>query len=252
VRVTYLGHATVLLELDGVRLLTDPLLRDRLGPLRRHGPVPDPATLRRLDAILISHAHPDHFDRRSLRMLEAPGRVIVPDGLGTATRRVLKPSNGVEVTELASWATTTVGSLRVTAVPARHWRWPLAPRVRTVGYVIEGSTRVYFAGDTGFFHAMDRLNGLVDVALLPIGRWGPHPGPDRLEPVSAARAANVVGAKIVIPIHWGTFYPPGFERLWPRALREPPSRFVAAAARAAPGVEVRVLQPGEDAEYAAA
>ena len=69
-RLTYVGHATVLIEADGLRCLTDPFLRDRLGPLRRHGPTPDPAAIGALDLVLISHAHPDHFDPRSLRRLQ--------------------------------------------------------------------------------------------------------------------------------------------------------------------------------------
>jgi L-ascorbate metabolism protein UlaG (beta-lactamase superfamily) len=241
VRITYIGHATLLIELDGLRILTDPLLRDRLGPLRRHGPSPDAATLRGLDAVLISHAHPDHFDRPSIRLVADAARFVVPAGLGARARRL---APGAIITETHAGAATDIGGLRVTAVRARHWRWPATPRVRTLGFLLEGSLGVYFAGDTGVFPEMEHLRGRVDVALLPIGRWGPHRGPNRLEPASAARVAHLVGARIAIPVHWGTFYPRGFERLWPRPLREPPERFVAAAAREAPGVDVRVLHPG--------
>jgi L-ascorbate metabolism protein UlaG (beta-lactamase superfamily) len=242
VRITYIGHATLLIELDGLRILTDPLLRDRLGPLRRHGPSPDATMLRGLDAVLVSHAHPDHFDRPSLRLLADSDRFVVPMGLGPRIRRLAPAS---EIIELHASAATDLGDVRLTAIRARHWRWPAAPRVRTLGYLLEGSIGVYFAGDTGAFPEMEHLRGRVDVALLPIGRWGPHPGPNRLEPASAARVAHLVGARIAIPVHWGTFYPFGFERLWPRPLREPPGRFVAAAAREAPNVDIRVLQPGD-------
>jgi L-ascorbate metabolism protein UlaG (beta-lactamase superfamily) len=91
---------------------------------------------------------------------------------------------------------------------------------------------------------MSDLAGRVDVALLPVGRWGPHPGPDRLGPASAARAARVVGANVAIPIHWGTFYPAGFWRVWPRPLREPAALFAASLGAIAPAIEVRVLEPG--------
>jgi L-ascorbate metabolism protein UlaG (beta-lactamase superfamily) len=242
VRITYIGHATLLIELDGLRILTDPLLRDRLGPLRRHGPSPDPAALRDLDAVLISHAHPDHFDRPSLLRVADTARFVVPMGLGPRTSHLAPAST---ITQLQAGGTTDLDDVRLTAIRARHWRWPAAPRVRTLGYLLEGSIGVYFAGDTGAFPEMEHLQGRVDVALLPIGRWGPHPGPNRLEPASAARVANLVGARVAIPVHWGTFYPVGFERLWPRPLREPPERFVAAAAREAPNVDVRVLQPGD-------
>jgi L-ascorbate metabolism protein UlaG (beta-lactamase superfamily) len=242
VRITYIGHATLLIEIDGLRILTDPLLRDRLGPLRRHGPSPDAAALGGLDAVLISHAHPDHFDRPSLRRVADTARFVVPMGLGPRIRR-LAPASAI--TELHAGGAMDLGGVHLTAIRARHWRWPAAPRVRTLGYLLEGSIGVYFAGDTGAFPEMEHLRGRVDVALLPIGRWGPHPGPNRLEPASAARVANLVGARVAIPVHWGTFYPVGFERLWPRPLREPPERFVAAAAREAPNVDVRVLQPGD-------
>ena len=91
---------------------------------------------------------------------------------------------------------------------------------------------------------MANLAGRVDVALLPVGRWGPHRGPDRLGPASAAQAAVAVGARVAIPIHWGTFYPAGFWRVWPRPLREPAGRFATELADIAPEIDVRVLEPG--------
>jgi L-ascorbate metabolism protein UlaG (beta-lactamase superfamily) len=244
-RIAYLGHATLLIELDGVRILTDPVLGGRLGPLRRHGPTPDAAAIGDLDAVLISHAHPDHFDRASLRLLAAPGRVVVPPGLGGAAAGL-----GGHVTELHVGASLELGTVLVTAVPALHWRWPLRPKAHVIGYLIEGSTGLYFAGDTRFFPSMAALAGRVDVALLPVGRWGPHPGPDRLGPASAAAAARVVGASIAIPIHWGTFYPAGFWRIWPRPLREPAARFAAELLAIAPEIEVRLLEPGAETHIA--
>ena len=239
VRISYLGHATLLIELDGVRILTDPLLADRLGPLRRHGPMPSVGDIGALDAVLISHAHPDHFNPASLRRLGEVARIIVPVGLGATAARV-----GPAVDELAAGRSVRLGSVTVTAVPALHLRWPFMPSALTIGFLIEGSSGIYFAGDTKFFGAMSDLAGRVDVALLPVGRWGPHPGPDRLGPASAARAARVVGAGVAIPIHWGTFYPAGFWRIWPRPLREPAALFAAALGRIAPDIEVRVLEPG--------
>jgi L-ascorbate metabolism protein UlaG (beta-lactamase superfamily) len=231
----------VLIELDGVRLLTDPLLGDRLGPLRRHGPSPDGGALGELDAVLVSHAHPDHFDAASLRAVAATTRLLVPPGLGVAAGRIC-----VRTTEVPVHGSVKVGPVTITAVPALHLRWPLRPRALTIGFLIEGSTSIYFAGDTRFFPAMAELAGRVDVALLPVGRWGPHPGPDRLGPASAAQAARVVGASVAIPIHWGTFYPAGFWRLWPRPLREPAARFAEEMAGVAPEIEVRVLEPGTE------
>jgi L-ascorbate metabolism protein UlaG (beta-lactamase superfamily) len=193
----------------------------------------------------VSHAHPDHFDPTSLKLLGTAARLLVPVGLGSAASRLIETAEEVPV-----GASVDIGKVRVTAVPALHLRWPLRPKALTIGFLIEGSTGIYFAGDTRFFQPMEDLKGRVDVALLPVGRWGPHPGPDRLGPASAAHAARVVGASVAIPIHWGTFYPAGFWRLWPRPLREPASRFAAELAGDAPDIEVRVLEPGDATEIA--
>lgn len=222
-----------------MRLLTDPVLGGRLGPLRRHGPTPDLGTLGALNAVLISHAHPDHFDPGSIRRLGGSAPLLVPLGLAAAAGRL-----GRRVEELPVGSSVQVGRVKVTAVPALHLRWPLRPHALTIGFLIEGSSGVYFAGDTRFFSSMANLAGRVDVALLPVGRWGPHPGPDRLGPATAARAAVAVGARIAIPIHWGTFYPAGFWRIWPRPLREPAARFAAELA-GTNEIEIRVLEPGE-------
>ena len=221
------------------------MLGTRLGPLRRHGPTPQLGSLGALDAVLVSHAHPDHFDARSIRRLGGSAPLIVPVGLGAAAGRLGRP-----IEELPVGHSIQVGDVRVTAVPALHLRWPLRPRALTIGFLIEGSSGIYFAGDTTFFSSMANLAGRVDVALLPVGRWGPHPGPDRLGPASAARAAVAVGAHVAIPIHWGTFYPAGFWRIWPRPLREPAARFAAELADT-DEVEVRVLEPGEVTDIAA-
>ena len=226
------------------------MLADHLGPLRRHGPTPDAAAFGKLDAILVSHAHPDHFDRASLRQLragsDASPPLLVPPGLGAAAAGL-----GGAAQELPVGASVEIGTVRVTAVPALHLRWPLRPRALTIGFLIEGSSGIYFAGDTRYYPSMADLAGRVDVALLPVGRWGPHPGPDRLGPASAARAARVVGASVAIPIHWGTFYPAGFWRVWPRPLREPAARFSEELAGIAPEIDVRVLEPGGETEIEA-
>ena len=221
------------------------MLGNRLGPLRRHGPTPDAAGLGKLDAILVSHAHPDHFDRASLAQLGAGGTpLLVPPGLGRAAARLGAAQ------ELPVGGSVNFGTVRVTAVPALHLRWPLRPRALTIGFLIEGTSGIYFADDTRYFPSMADLAGRVDVALLPVGRWGPHPGPDRLGPASAAQAARIVGASVAIPIHWGTFYPAGFWRVWPRPLREPAARFFEELAGIAPEIDVRVLEPGGETEIA--
>jgi L-ascorbate metabolism protein UlaG (beta-lactamase superfamily) len=246
--VQYLGHATVLLELPGIRILTDPFLRNRLGPLRRHGPTPEPGTIGPIDIVVISHAHPDHFDRRSLRALPGDPLVVVPRGLGGMVRRAGLREREVVVGEAVGiapgWSILPVG--------ARHWRWPKAPRAGTIGYVIEGRGRsgIYFAGDTGPFPAMRDFADRVDVALLPVGSWGPHRTPGRLGPRSAAEVAALLDVRYAIPIHWGTLYPPGLHAVAGSRLRDPAVKFAAWAERLAPGVDVRVLQPGEATQIA--
>lgn len=244
VGVTFVGHATTLLRLDGVRILTDPFLRASLGPLQRHGPVPDPGAVE-ADVVLISHGHPDHFDPRSIARV--PGRpvVVVPRGLGSALRA--RAPGAREVVELDEGQTLDLEGLRVQAVPARHWISPGAPRAKPLGYLVEGGRRVYFAGDTGPFADMPRLLGNVDLALLPVWTWGPHLGPGHLGPRSAAEVARAIGAAAVVPIHWGTLYPRQLHRVWRRALEEPGPRFEAHLRRLAPASEARVLLPGASA-----
>ena len=241
--VRYLGHATVLLELDGVRILTDPFLAARLGPLRRHGPVPDPADLGPIDVVVVSHGHPDHLDRRSIARLEGEPLVVVPRGLGAAVRRI-----SARVAELAVGESMPVGGgWTISPVPARHWRWPGAPRAAAVGYLIEGPGRggIYFAGDTARYPGMRAFADRVDIALLPVGTWGPHLGPGHLSPRTAAEAARDLGARVAVPIHWGTLYPPYLDRVAGDRLTKPAERFAEWAARLTPALDVRVLRPGE-------
>ena len=241
--VRFLGHATVVLELPGFRVVTDPFLRERLGPLRRHGAVPAPADIGPVGYALVSHAHPDHFDPASLRRLAGDPLVIAPRGLGGRIRRLGLTPREVSVGERVPLAL----GWTVTAVPARHWRWIGAPRAATIGYLIEGpgSTGIWFAGDTSRFGSMRALKGHVDVALLPVGSWGPHLSPGHLSPRSAAEVARDVGARVAVPIHWGTLYPTGLDRRHPTPLTEPGPRFATWARQLAPGTEVRVLAPGE-------
>ena len=240
-RLTYIGHATVMIELDGVRILTDPVLGRRLGPLRRHGPAPDPAAFGAIDAVLISHGHPDHFNGASLRAVPGAPVLVVPQGLGPDASR-----GGHEVREVSANDRVEVGSVRVIAVPARHGRWPRQRSVRPLGFLIEGSMRVYFAGDTALYPAMAGLAGRVDVALLPVGRWGPPRGPARLDPSTAVDAAALGGAGVAIPIHWGTLYMPGFAAgRWGWGSLDAGDAFATEAAKRTPDLDVRVLRPGE-------
>jgi L-ascorbate metabolism protein UlaG (beta-lactamase superfamily) len=243
-RVTWIGHATVLIELGGVRLLTDPLLRNRLGHLRRHGARPAAGTTDQLDAVLISHLHLDHLDLPSLRRLPRTTRLLVPHGAGAFLHRQGFPA----AEELAAGDRADVGGLPVLAVPAVHDRrrrpFGGGPEADALGFV--AGARVYFAGDTDLFAGMERIgaDGL-DAALLPVWGWGPRLGPGHLDPQRAARATAMLRPAVVVPIHWGTYLPAGLRRRHGALLRTPAQEFAAAAALLAPGVRVAVLRPGE-------
>jgi L-ascorbate metabolism protein UlaG (beta-lactamase superfamily) len=155
------------------------------------------------------------------------------------------------VVELSAGEEIRVGAVTVRATRAEHdsARLPFGATAEPLGYVIEGGGRsVYFAGDTDVFAGMAEL-GPVDLALLPIWGWGPTMGPGHMDPERAAEAAALLGARIAIPIHWGTYYPihlglrgpPGF-------LTTPPALFEQAVSEQAPATEVRVLRPGERTE----
>jgi L-ascorbate metabolism protein UlaG (beta-lactamase superfamily) len=242
-RLTWLGHATMLAELDGARILTDPLLRRRPMHLRRHVPDPDPEALRRLDAVFISHLHLDHLDVPSLRRLGTDVRLIVPRGAGGVVRR----AGFATVEEVAEGDTVQVGAVAVTAVRADHdrHRLPGGPVAPPLGYVLDGSRRIYFAGDTSLYEEMRQLgHPRLDVALLPIWGWGPRLGPGHMDPHEASRAVALLEPVTAIPIHWGTYFPHGLGGRRHMAFVDAPRIFAQAVADLAPGTEVRVLEPG--------
>ncbi|HEY1285358.1 MAG TPA: MBL fold metallo-hydrolase [Solirubrobacterales bacterium] len=242
-RVTYVGHATVLIELDRVRILTDPVLRERIGPLRRRGAPPASTVAEDLDAVLISHLHHDHADLPSLRRLDRGVRAFVPSGAAGLLRR----QGFTDVAELEAGDSVAVGGVRVSAVEARHAGGHRlgARATAALGFLVAGSQSVYFAGDTDLFDGMERLGDRLDLALLPVWGWGPNLGPGHLDPERAAKGAAALSPRIAVPIHWGTLYPLGLSRLAPGRLTEPPREFARWAERLSPQVEVRVLAPGE-------
>jgi L-ascorbate metabolism protein UlaG (beta-lactamase superfamily) len=240
-RIVFVGHATVLIELDGVRVLTDPLLRGGVAHLRRQVPLVGEDVFAGPDAVLISHLHHDHLDLASLRRLGCDTPLIVPVGAGRWMRR----HGFAAVTELSAGDVTTVGALSVTAVEARHdGRRPGGPRVETLGYLISGRRAIYFAGDTELFAGMSKLSSSLDVALLPVAGWGPTLGPGHMDPLDAARAVSLLQPRLAIPVHWGTLLPVGLARRHRTRLADPPRLFAEHVARLAPSVEVRILIPG--------
>jgi L-ascorbate metabolism protein UlaG (beta-lactamase superfamily) len=235
-QLTWLGHATVLLELGGARLLTDPVLRSRVAHLRRHAGVPaDPGPL---DGVLISHLHRDHLDLPTLRRVDPSVPIVMPAGGAGGLRRA-----GRDVREVRPGDSLRLGGARMQVVPAAHdgRRDPLGPSAQPVGFVVDG---VYFAGDTELFAGMAELAGSVDVALLPIWGWGRSIGPGHMNPEQAARALALLRPRIAVPIHWGTFLPLGAHRRHRHLLTHPAREFVQLAAEIAPEVRVEVLPPG--------
>jgi L-ascorbate metabolism protein UlaG (beta-lactamase superfamily) len=244
-RVTYVGHATTLLELGGVRILTDPVLRRRVAHLRRLVALEGwrEAAAASLDCVLVSHLHADHFDTASLRTLDRRVTMLVPSGGAAAAlrRRGFEAVHGVD-----EGSTVRVGPVTVRAVRARHRGSRGVPWVRgpALGYLVEGPATVYFAGDTDIFQEMAELAG-ADVALLPVAGWGPRlPEGDHLDPLRAAESLKLLRPRFAIPIHWGTLAP-----LWTRhghgRHATAPADFRRFAAEIAPEVDVRVLEPGE-------
>jgi L-ascorbate metabolism protein UlaG (beta-lactamase superfamily) len=241
--IRFVGHSTVLLDMDGTRVLTDPVLRN-VFPLQRHGPSASERD-HDIDLVLISHAHQDHLDIPSLRRLTGEPLIVVPAGLeGVLYRGGIRNVQGVRVGD----AFVAGDGVRVLTVQAVHDgnRPPMGPRADAIGFMIEGTSAVYFAGDTDLFPDMERLGDAIDVALLPVWGWGPYLGPGHLNPRTAAVAAAMVGARVSIPIHWGTLFPRGFHRVWPTRLTAPPVDFAQSVVEQGIRTEVRILRPGEE------
>lgn len=224
--VTWIGHASLLMQLDGVNVLTDPVFSDGFFTMKRLAP-PGLALphLPPIDLCVVSHNHRDHLDEPSVRGLGPEVKYVVPLGLaGWFQRRGLK-----QVVELDWWESTEVkarrGIVRVTLVPAQHWSMRVGidtNRSLWGGFVIESPTvRCYFAGDTGYpsaFREIGRQFPGIDYALLPIGAYEPRwfMKPQHISPEEAALAFGELGARGLVPMHWGTF------RLSDEPLAEPP------------------------------
>jgi L-ascorbate metabolism protein UlaG (beta-lactamase superfamily) len=242
-RLTYIGHATTLLLLGGVSILTDPMLRAGLGPLRRQGPAPDSEVSGTANLVLISHLHRDHLDVPSLRRIPDATPVVVPRGAS----RWAGQGGAADIREIGVGESINVEGVEVSGIRAKHDGYRDLHRgsqIEPLGYLIRSGERtVYFAGDTDLFPEMSELRS-VDLALLPIWGWGPSVGPGHLDPQRAARAVELIRPRIVVPIHWGTFYPAGLRLLRPEPLTRPAREFESLVGDIAPEVEVRILQPG--------
>ncbi|MGN6106151.1 MAG: MBL fold metallo-hydrolase [Kofleriaceae bacterium] len=217
-RATWLGHSTVLLELDGIRVLTDPVWSDRISPFgiaapRRFQPVPIPITdLPALDAIAISHDHFDHLDRATVLALAPRGTpFVVPIGVGHHLEAWGVPP--AQVIELDWWERATLrgGDLAITATPAQHFSGRVGGRNRTLwaSLVIETARRrVFFSGDTALHPELVDVAarfGPFDLTMLEVGGFHPSWDHIHLGPANALEAFRMLGGGTFMPVHWGTF-----------------------------------------------
>jgi N-acyl-phosphatidylethanolamine-hydrolysing phospholipase D len=232
--VTWIGHSTMLVRMDGVTFLTDPIFSERASPVGFAGPkrlVPPGVPLQELpeiDFVVLSHDHYDHTDLPSVQALAARGALfVVPLGLGELVRSV-----GGDAVELDWWQTYEIGTVRIHCVPAQHFcgrGLGDGNRRLWAGWVVEGPThRFYHAGDTGYFNGFAEIGkrfGPIGLAAIPIGAYAPRSimRAVHLNPEEAIQAAVDMGAARVIAMHYGTF------DLTDEPLDEPPKRFHAAA-----------------------
>ena len=254
--VTWVGHASLLIQLNGLNILTDPMWSERASPVQFIGPrrwVPPGIALDDLpplDVVLQSHNHFDHLDDFTVRQLAQRHRQafwLTPLGLATFVRK--RGARASAVAELDWWQEHAVDSLRIAATPAMHFSSrSIGDRGDTLwcGFTLTAAgRRVFFAGDTGFhpdFATIGERYGPFDVALLPIGAYEPrwfmryvHMNPE--EAVAAFAALN---ARLMVPIHWGTF------KLTDEAMDEPPMRTrIAWRAAGLPEERYRQLAHGE-------
>lgn len=222
-QVTWLGHSTFLIQLNGLNILTDPIVSERSSPVSFGGPkrytqvATDISSLPKIDVVIISHNHYDHLDKASIEQLGSEPVYYVPSGLSPWFEDV-----GVEkskVRELRWWQSVTSGDFKITATPSQHWSARgLGDRFRThwASWLVEnGDTQFWFAGDTGYndkdFVAIGehikKHNKILDFALIPIGAYAPRHFMKTYH-VNTEEAVQIhkdVGSRFSIGMHWGAF-----------------------------------------------
>ena len=255
-RATWLGHSTTLVEMDGHRVLVDPVWAERASPSQRVGPRrfhPPPVSLGglpALDVVLVTHDHYDHLDMAAVQALarnktHAKARFVVPLGVGAHLERWGVPP--ARIAELDWEESVDVGALTLTATPARHFSGRGVrdgDRTLWASWVVDGPTRrVFHSGDSGpweGFADIGARHGPFDLTMVKIGAYGPTWPDIHLDPEQAVAAHQALRGALLLPIHWGTF------NLAFHAWDEPAERVLAAAEAA--GVALVMPRPGEPVE----
>ena len=254
-RVTWFGHSSVLIEIDGVTVLTDPLWSERASPLSWVGPkrwYPSPVALSELpkiDVVVISHDHYDHLDLSTITALASTANMnttfVAPLGVGAHLERWKVPA--ARIVELDWWQSARVGSLEIVATPARHASGRLSAQsdgTLWAGYALLGSQhRAWYSGDTGFHSALQEIGrrfGPFDVTLIEAGQYDKDWPDWHLGPEQAVEAHRLVRGKRMIPVHWGLL------NLAHHSWTEPVERVLAAAK--CRDIDVLVPRPGESIE----
>lgn len=254
-RVTWLGHSTLLVEIDGKRVLVDPVWGPRASPFSWVGPkrffAPPLALddLPPLDAVIISHDHYDHLDMFTVKALIAKNvPFVVPLGVGSHLEYWGMPAD--RITELDWWGEHTIGDLKFTATPARHFSGRfLHDKDHTLwaGWALHGPQhRVYYSGDTAFFPGMAEIGerlGPFDLTMIESGAYDELWADVHIGPEQAVAAHRLVGGKVLLPVHWGLF------DLALHGWTEPIERILKAATPH--GIQVATPRPGESVEPAA-
>ena len=251
VALTWLGHATVVLDMDGVRLVADPLLRRHNGVLRRRGGArPGGEAWSQADAALLSHLHHDHAEVASLRMLGDVPVLTAVDNAAWVRKKGLV-GRGLAEDEWVSVGAS--GDVEVRLVKAIHHSRPMPHRPNSAnGHLVRGpSGVVWIAGDTDLYPEMEGLAELagapVDAAVVPIGGWGPKLSPGHMGPPQAATACRLSGARWALPVHWKTLHVP-VGRMFPRGWMDAAGpRFEESLGREAPSCRALMIDIGTSA-----
>jgi L-ascorbate metabolism protein UlaG (beta-lactamase superfamily) len=250
-RVTWFGHSSLLIEIDGVRILADPAFLDRaspfswVGPSRWFAPPTPMSSLPPIDVVVVSHDHYDHLQQQTIEaLIKTATRFVVPLGVGEHLASWGVPED--RITELDWWQETRIDGVTIVATPARHASGRHLVQARTLwaGYAFIGNEhRAYYSGDTGLFPAMSDIGaklGPFDITMIEVGQYHATWPDWHIGPEQAVRAHKMVRGQLLLPVHWGLF------ELANHGWTEPAERVVVAAERA--GVTIAMPRPGQPVE----